>query len=265
VCKNCEIPIPIAIESKFDGIGDIIEKVFNGVLKRGDVVKSLWLSTAATLFDGVEKGYGQKLIGLDFETPDAQMLMQLRENVYVFSAFKTYQELRHMSDLLIGEDGKLRSKAEFRKEALNVHADYDIRFLNAEYDHATAGSQMAATWQRAWADRDALPFLKYITAGDERVRKAHAVLNGITLPIEDKFWDIYFPPNGWGCRCDEESLDRGRITDTSKIELPEIQPMFRNNIGKTGVLFPDSHPYFQVAAKDKAKAKNLFGLKIPKP
>lgn len=44
-------------------------------------------------------------------------------------------------------------------------------------------------------------YLQYSTAGDERVRRSHRTLDGITLPMESKFWDWYYPPNGWGCRC----------------------------------------------------------------
>lgn len=42
---------------------------------------------------------------------------------------------------------------------------------------------------------------KYVTVGDDRVRKSHAVLDGTTLPKTDPFWTRFYPPNGWDCRC----------------------------------------------------------------
>ena len=42
---------------------------------------------------------------------------------------------------------------------------------------------------------------RYVTTGDDRVRPTHAALDGITLPKEDKFWERFYPPNGWNCRC----------------------------------------------------------------
>lgn len=42
---------------------------------------------------------------------------------------------------------------------------------------------------------------KYVTTGDDRVREEHERLDGITLPKDDPFWDRFYPPNGWNCRC----------------------------------------------------------------
>jgi len=42
---------------------------------------------------------------------------------------------------------------------------------------------------------------EYVTVGDDRVRPAHAKLEGVKLPKGDKFWKRFWPPNGWNCRC----------------------------------------------------------------
>lgn len=42
---------------------------------------------------------------------------------------------------------------------------------------------------------------KYITVGDDRVRDSHEILEGTTLPKDDPFWQRFYPPNGWNCRC----------------------------------------------------------------
>lgn len=66
---------------------------------------------------------------------------------------------------------------------------------------------------------------KYVTVGDSRVRPEHAALEGTTLPKDDPFWERYYPPNGWSCRCqavpifDKEKIKRPK-------ELPEIDPSF---------------------------------------
>uniref|UniRef100_A0AA94F0J5 Phage head morphogenesis domain-containing protein n=1 Tax=Flavobacterium columnare TaxID=996 RepID=A0AA94F0J5_9FLAO len=44
-------------------------------------------------------------------------------------------------------------------------------------------------------------YLEYRTAGDDRVRDSHAALNGIVLPKRRPFWQKYYTPNGWRCRC----------------------------------------------------------------
>jgi SPP1 gp7 family putative phage head morphogenesis protein len=43
--------------------------------------------------------------------------------------------------------------------------------------------------------------LTYVTAGDESVRPAHRILQGVTRPKGDPFWSDHTPPLGFRCRC----------------------------------------------------------------
>lgn len=42
---------------------------------------------------------------------------------------------------------------------------------------------------------------EYVTMEDDRVRESHEILHGVRRRYDDPFWDLYWPPNGWGCRC----------------------------------------------------------------
>lgn len=87
--------------------------------------------------------------------------------------------------------------------------------------------------------RDILWGYEYITVGDERVREEHAVLDGVKLPKDDPFWNRFWPPNGWNCRCqavpifaEEEAVspppdaepDQGFGFDPSNIDLTPLTP-----------------------------------------
>ncbi|MBQ7855294.1 MAG: hypothetical protein IJ352_09820 [Muribaculaceae bacterium] len=37
-----------------------------------------------------------------------------------------------------------------------------------------------------------------------------AALHGVTLPIDDPFWDSFLPPNGWNCRCTAVQVRKGK-------------------------------------------------------
>lgn len=90
------------------------------------------------------------------------------------------------------------------------------------------------------------------------MREEHAILDGITLPFDDKFWDEFFPPNGWNCRCEaiqvskkryepsnpSEALARGRAA-TYKPNADGVNKaaIFRFNPGKEQRIFPKRHPY----------------------
>lgn len=47
----------------------------------------------------------------------------------------------------------------------------------------------------------ALPFWTYRTAGDDRVRPAHAALDGFSARNNDVVWNRIYPPCGYNCRC----------------------------------------------------------------
>lgn len=211
---------------------------------------------ASEFWKAVEEGYGLKLENADFDTPDYEMLQQMQLNVYQFSMAKTYQQLKAISQALIGEDGKLRTFTQFRTAAAAINNEFVNQWLEAEYQYAVASGQSAAQWQRIEATKDILPLLKYVTAGDERVRLEHQDLEDVIRPVDDPFWDVYYPPNGWGCRCDVQQLDSGTITPLEKISLPDIKPIFMYNPGKKGFAFPPGHPYYD-ALPDEVKEEGL--------
>ena len=101
--------------------------------------------------------------------------------------------------------------------------------------------------------------LQYRTAQDLHVREAHRLLHGTTLPQSDPFWDKYYPPNGWGCRCTVVQVRKGKYP----LSDPDLamkrgdnctasvkQQMFRFNPGKQMKLFPPKHPYYKTPTSD---------------
>jgi SPP1 gp7 family putative phage head morphogenesis protein len=79
------------------------------------------------------------------------------------------------------------------------------------FDANLRSAHMAGRWSQIWAGRDRRPFLQYRTAGDARVRPQHRQWNGIVRAITDAFWSVFYPPNGWGCRCTVRALTQSEI------------------------------------------------------
>lgn len=50
------------------------------------------------------------------------------------------------------------------------------------------------------------PYWQYQTAGDGQVRDTHAAMEGRVYKADDPIWDIWYPPNGFKCRCTVVSL-----------------------------------------------------------
>lgn len=110
-------------------------------------------------------------------------------------------------------------------------------------------------------------FLRYVTKRDGKVRTEHRILDWVVKKVEDSFWDIYYPPNGWNCRCTVEKLESSGITSTNTIGLnlhKAVPNIFRFNAAKEREVFSKKHPYYKVDQKDKKIAKKNFNLPIPK-
>jgi SPP1 gp7 family putative phage head morphogenesis protein len=184
------------------------------------------------------------------ETPP-ELTSALENNAFVFSGFKTYHQLSEVGLSLTRRDGSVKPFKEFREDVEAINSRYNGSYLYAEYNHAIHASQMAVKWNDFVKDGDEY-YLQYRTAGDDRVREAHARLDGTTLPPSDPFWNEFLPPNGWNCRCqtvqvlrDDYALsDSQRAIENGRQCTSEPkQQMFRFNPGKEMKIFPPKHPY----------------------
>lgn len=197
------------------------------------------MAFAGAYWEGAAKGYG-KGIDLDFDAKDAEMVKHLRDNIYHFSSAKNKNELKLLTEAILDKNGKVRTFKEFKIEASKIVDYHRGAWLNAEYNMAIAGGQMASKWIE-FEDDD---LLKYETVGDARVRPDHQMLDGVIKPKSDPFWDTHYPPNGWLCRCDVDRVPYGSITPDEDISYPDIPKPLRTNLAKTGMIFSDDHPYF---------------------
>lgn len=66
------------------------------------------------------------------------------------------------------------------------------------------------------------PFWQYVAVMDRRTRPAHAALNGRVFRYDDEFWNSFWPPNGYRCRCTVRALDQADM-DSRKIDLSSSQ------------------------------------------
>ena len=127
---------------------------------------------------------------------------------------------------------------------------------------------MAAKWEQIEADGDRYN-LQYRTQKDEKVRPEHAALDGVTLPPSDPFWESYYPPNGWNCRCTVAQVRKSKYPTTDPEEARargeealqrDTRGIFRFNSGKQGKTFPDYNPYTISRCRDCDIAQGKVNL-----
>lgn len=85
------------------------------------------------------------------------------------------------------------------------------RRLRTIFDVNMRTAYAAGRWERIQSTKADLQFLRYQTAGDDRVRPEHAAWDGTTLPVDDAWWDEHYPPCDWGCRCTTIQISAGQL------------------------------------------------------
>lgn len=178
-------------------------------------------------------------------------VQRLKESNYVFSGIKTFHELNEAFPSLLDEEGNRKPFNQFLNDVQKVYDAYNVQYLRTEYNFAQASALMAARWKKFEQDGDRY-YLQYRTVGDKRVRRTHRMLHNITLPIESPFWDKYFPPNGWNCRCTVVQVRKDKYPVSNEQEAMNLgsqatagkyQEMFMFNPGKRMTTFPAYNGY----------------------
>ena len=200
------------------------------------------------------------------------MRTSLKKSDYIFSGIKTFHELNEAFPSLLDENGNRKPFEQFLNDVRKIDEKYNINYLRAEYNFCQQSANMAAKWEQFQADGDRYN-LQYRTAGDDHVRPAHAALDRITLPPSHPFWEKYFPPNGWNCRCTVVQVRKSKYPQTpdSEVEhlieatVPDGSPsgkedMFRFNPGIEKKTVPDYNPYTIRRCQECPVAKGKVNL-----
>lgn len=201
------------------------------------------------------------------EMSDA-MRRRLTRSDYIFSGMKTFHELNEAFPSLLDENGNRKSFERFLNDVRKIDSTYNSNYLRAEYNFVQTSAEMAAKWERFAEDGDRY-YLQYRTANDGKVRPTHAALHSVTLPISDPFWEEYYPPNGWNCRCTVIQVRKSKYPATPHDEAMALgeealqrdtKGLFRFNSGIERKTVPDYNPYTIRKCKDCDIAKGKLKL-----
>jgi SPP1 gp7 family putative phage head morphogenesis protein len=126
---------------------------------------------------------------------------------------------------------KLQSAIDKGHAPKNIITDRRLRTI---YDTNLRMARAAGQWKRIEALKPYQPYLMYTAVRDARTRPLHRKWGGIApgsvriiLPVDHPAWRQFYPPNGWGCRCDviqlsERAMKRMGLSVTTEAELRAI-------------------------------------------
>ncbi|PID95872.1 MAG: head morphogenesis protein [Alphaproteobacteria bacterium] len=101
------------------------------------------------------------------------------------------------------------------------------RRLKTIYRANIRSARAAGQWARIQRTKDTLPYLVYLLGPSEHHRPHHQAKEGLVLPVDDPFWQSWYPPNGWGCKCHVRQItrreaERRGISDSPDIPMREV-------------------------------------------
>lgn len=196
------------------------------------------------------------------------MRQRLTRSNYIFSGMKTFHELNEAFPSLLDENGNKKTFERFLNDVRKIDETYNANYLRAEYNFVQASAEMAAKWEKFMEDGDHY-YLQYRTQHDDKVRPEHASLDRVTLPPSDSFWESYYPPNGWNCRCTVVQVLKRKYEPTPHDEAMSLgeealqtdkKGIFRFNSGKEQKTVPDYNPYTIKRCRDCDIAKGKLNL-----
>ena len=241
----CGSTDPIKLSKEDDYLSGLTESYIRQLFDDRSVSeanqKKLWEHYYNTFSKGIDLGYNPKP-----EMYNPALSHSLKYDIAKFSAFKA-TSFKNQLESNLTKDGKISPWSEFKKKADELNIQYNRNWLKTEYDHTVASANMAQQWQDFVADEDLYPNLKFVTAGDARVRDSHKILDGTVLPINHLFWKTHCTPLDFGCRCNIEQTDE---TVSEKIPDFKAKKAFQNNPYYSGKVFNES-PYTLGLGKDE--------------
>lgn len=207
-----------------------------------------------------DDGLNDAPVKLDYRDKDADFYDELRYNNSVFAAFKTHRFQNDMASLLIGEEGKLKSFAEWERDTESIRDHHVRHWLETEYNTAVRRAHLAAEWRQFEREKDILPNLEWIETTAVNPGKDHMPFWGVIRPIDDTFWNKHRPGDRWGCKCGLRSTDKPVTPLPPGVDDPENAPApgLTNNPGKDAMLFSFSHPYFVLGYLAYKKLKPII-------
>ena len=255
-----------------DEVRQHLSSLFNGMMKALFKQKGAQLDISLIGSPQVQEFINAHAGVLDstFEKLPMSDLMRRRltRSNYIFSGMKAFHELNEAFPSLLDENGNRKPFERFLNDVRKIDSTYNKNYLRAEYNFVQSSAEMAARWESFMEDGDRYN-LQYRTAGDGSVRPEHAALHGVTLPPSDSFWEEFYPPNGWNCRCTVVQVLKSKYPTTEHdvaMSLGEeatgrdTRGIFRFNPGKEGKAMPDYNPYTIRKCNDCDIAKGKLKL-----
>jgi SPP1 gp7 family putative phage head morphogenesis protein len=136
------------------------------------------------------------------------LVERYRMTAFTLSGVSDVRLIEQIQQALIDTLAQGGTQGDFEKAVNSLLTDAEVERLTSEQINTIFQTNVMKAYGngRLAQMRDpsvvaALPFWKYMTAGDGRVRPTHAAMDGFVAAQDDPIWRRWYPPCGFNCRC----------------------------------------------------------------
>lgn len=246
-------------------VNEIIRRVHKGLVETFD--RSVFEFCYNNLRTAFKRGYYGKIkntdVNLKYNQQDDAFITAMEQNLYRFSAAKTFAEVQALNAALRSSN----SYKEFEEQASKICQQFNEEWQRTEHDTAVLAAESASNYQRLVKQKNTFPLWKYRIVDDGSTRPEHKALEGLVLPAIDPLWDKIFPPNGWNCRCWIEPILRHEADNENfEVNREKVKKYMTSddwdnaqkqgwgtNRGKRSLIFEENNFYVQRFAQQEVK------------
>jgi len=141
-----------------------------------------------------------------------------RAKAFTVSGYTSLEVLQEFLDCLTKAAEEGTTKEQFREDMNHFLEGHGYEGINPWKSDNIFRTNMQTAFNaghyQSMTDGEAMklrPYWRYRTAGDKNVRESHAAMEGRVYRADDPIWDIWYPPNGFKCRCTVASLSRKQV------------------------------------------------------
>jgi hypothetical protein len=241
-----------------DVLTDVMNSIYHQEVGAGKMSTALYRETRRIFekaaAEGMSKSNNPNVVR------DTDFMTKYGHSIEVFSAFRAHAFGKQMAQELKDKEGNLRSYKDWNEATKSIQSHFNQNWLQTEYNTAVLRSEQAAAWQQFGEDKDVMPNLKWMPTSSATPREDHAVFwqQGLTLPVDDSFWDSHYPADEWNCKCWLEQTDSAATKKSEmpgKGEMPSPAPGLTSNPGKQAEVFSPDHPYFDIPNGEKEQVE----------
>lgn len=227
--------------------GKVVDKALRRIYAEdfdpaNEIETNLFNHTLDALNEATKKGFGK----ITYGHPDYEFLQEIKYNNAVFAAFKTHRQQNDLFAQLTDGDGVPKPFARFKKDVEPIIGNYNINWLQTEYNTAMIRARIAVQWKQFEREKHIYPNLKWLPSMAAVPRETHKPFYNRVWALNDPFWKSHRPGDAWGCKCSLTSTDEP-ITDRqiSTKDMPAAEHGLENNPADDGCLFSETHPYIK--------------------